>query len=108
MKNNIKTLYNPIPLKLFENYLDTLINRIFKILPLKEEKSQTVDVYIMNLLSELTGNYQLIAQIHNDSLYETVLANLQSLIGVQTNYRTIVLNTISVVEQIKTKYCKKE
>lgn len=108
MKNKIKTIYNPIPLELFENYLDTLVNRVFKILPLKEEKSPTVDIYIMNLLSELTGNYQLITQIHNDSLYETLLANLQLLIGMQENYRSIVLNTISVVEQIKTKYCKKE
>ena len=105
MKNEIKTLYNPIPLEMFENYLNNLVNRVFKILPLKEEKSLTVDIYIMNLLSELTGNYQLITQIHNDGLYETLLANLQSLVGLQKDYRSIVLNTISIIEQLKTKYC---
>ena len=94
MKNEIKTLYNSIPTNLHIRYLDSLIGRVFKILPLKEEGSETVDVYISNLLYELTGNKELIAYLNNDSRYEAILSNLQKLISLKENYRAVVFNTI--------------
>lgn len=101
MKNNIKTLYNDIPVNLHINYMDNLINRVFKILPLKEEKSDTVEAYITNLLYELTGNKELIIYLNNDSRYETILSNLQKLLSQDTNYRTLVFNTITLITQIR-------
>lgn len=101
MKNNIKTLYNNIPANLHVRYMDNLINRVFKILPLKEENSETVDVYIKNLLYELTGNKELIVYLNNDSRYEAVISNLHKLISLKENYRTVVFNTIALIEQIR-------
>ena len=101
MKNEIKTLYNSIPTNLHIRYLDSLIGRVFKILPLKEEGSETVDVYISNLLYELTGNKELIAYLNNDSRYEAILSNLQKLISLKENYRAVVFNTIALITQIR-------
>lgn len=101
MENDIKTLYNNIPVSLHIRYLDNLINRVFKILPLKEENSETVDVYIKNLLYELTGNKELIVYLNNDSRYEAVISNLHKLISLKENYRTVVFNTIALIEQIR-------
>lgn len=97
----MKTIYNNIPDNLHYNYLNNLINRVFKILPLKEENSPTVQTYIVSLLSELTGNKELIAVVNNDSRYETILSNLQSLVTEQEIYRTIVFNTINLIVQMK-------
>lgn len=105
--SEMQTIYNPIPENLYENYMNNLVNRIFKILPLKEENSDTIEVYITNLLYELTGNKELITVLQNDSQYETILANLQILISDNENYRSIVLGTIPIVNQLKNKYCKR-
>lgn len=101
MKNSIKTLYNDIPVNLHINYMDNLINRVFKILPLKEENSDTVEAYITNLLYELTGNKELIIYLNNDSRYEAILSNLQKLLSQDTNYRALVFNTITLITQIR-------
>lgn len=101
MKNSVKTLYNEIPVNLHINYMDNLINRVFKILPLKDEKSDTVEAYITNLLYELTGNKELIIYLNNDSRYETILSNLQKMLSQDTNYRTLVFNTITLITQIR-------
>ena len=101
MKNEIKTLYNSIPVNLHISYMDKLISRVFKILPLKEEKSDTVEAYITSLLYELTGNKELIIYLNNDSRYEAVLSNLQKLLSQDENYRTIVFNTITLITQIR-------
>lgn len=36
-------------------YLETVIDKMFKILPLYEENNETLDVYIESLVFELTG-----------------------------------------------------
>jgi hypothetical protein len=100
----IKTTYNLIPDELYINYMDNLVNRVFKILPLKDEKSETVDTYITNLLFELTGNQQLILFLHNDSQYEMLLSNLQGLLIDDNNYRSIILNCIPIIKSLKKKY----
>lgn len=76
----IKTKYNPIPEKLCQNYFETLINRFYKILPLKEEGSPTITQYISSLLSEMTGNKELITLIREDGQYLSLLGSLESLI----------------------------
>ena len=101
MKNEIKTLYNSIPVNLHISYMDKLISRVFKILPLKEEKSDTVEAYITSLLYELTGNKELIIYLNNDSRYEAILSNLQKLLSQDENYRTIVFINITLITQIR-------
>jgi hypothetical protein len=44
-------------------YLQKLIGRIFKILPLREENYDTLSDYISSLLVELHGNEQLINDV---------------------------------------------
>ena len=98
--SDIKTQYNSIPCQLHHNYLKNLINRVFKILPMKEEKSDTLDAYISALLQELTGNRDLILYLKNDSRYEMILSNLQSLQNDEVSYRATVFNTISIIKQL--------
>ena len=73
----IKTKYNPISEELCDNYFEVLVNRIYKVLPLKEEGSETLSVYIESLLSEMTGNKELIDYIRNDGQYLSVMNSLE-------------------------------
>ena len=50
---------NTIPKEAVNNYLSALINKVYKILPMKEEQSETLHCYLTGLRHELVGCYQL-------------------------------------------------
>ena len=49
----------PIPEEALTNYLNALINKVYKILPMTEENSETLQCYLTGLTHELVGCYQL-------------------------------------------------
>lgn len=75
----IETKYKPVPEKLCSNYFNILINKFYKILPLKEENSSTVDQYITSLLAEMTGGREVIKAIQHDGLYLMLVNTLEYL-----------------------------
>lgn len=75
----IETSYGQITEKLCDNYFGCLINKIYKILPLKEEQFPTVNQYIESLLFEMTGNKKIIASIREDGQYLAVIGTLENL-----------------------------
>lgn len=102
----IDTKYNPIPTKLCSNYFVILINRFYKILPLKEEASPTITQYITSLLSEMTGNKELIDLLQNDGQYLSLLGSLEYLMlcdNVKTCKREI-FKCIRIIEELNRKY----
>lgn len=48
-----------IPEEALTTYLKALIDKVYKILPMKEENSDTLTCYLTGLIHELTGCYQL-------------------------------------------------
>lgn len=104
----IETKYQPLPEKICENYFTILINRIYKILPLKEEHSPTVDVYIESLSNELTGGTNVIEEFNNDGMFLSILFALEYLINCSEipNCKREVFRCIKIVENLKDKYYK--
>lgn len=102
----IMTKYNPIPSELCENYFDILINRLYKILPLKEEESSTVVTYIESLLSEMTGGQEVILILENDGRFLSIINSLEYIrscddVGV---CKREIFKCIRIVETLKKKY----
>lgn len=60
-------------------YLDSLINRAFKILPLYEESNEGLFVYIQSLIYEVYGIRYVIKELGASSDYVMLLAILESL-----------------------------
>ena len=50
---------NGLPNKALKSYLHNLINKVYKILPMKEEKCETLNSYLLSLQNELIGCYKL-------------------------------------------------
>lgn len=50
---------NKLPDKALKSYLRNLINKVYKILPMKEEECATLTSYLCSLQNELIGCYQL-------------------------------------------------
>lgn len=71
--------YGNISDKLYEKYKNRLINSIYKILPMKEEDTSTIETYIESLVYELTGIDKLF--VGEDELQEilVIIAILENL-----------------------------
>lgn len=92
-------------LRLQYNYLCKLIDRIYKIIPLKEENVETVESYIRNITDEIMGNAELINSIDCDPRVMIITSTLFSIVGETEHgaYKRSVFKCIRYIEQLKDK-----
>lgn len=105
----IEVKYGLIPKESFCNYFEFLINKTYKILPLKEEKSKTLKSYLESLLRELLGNKELVTILVEEPQFITVLNTMQFLISEEYTVKVCkkeVFKCIRILEEINSKYFK--
>ncbi len=104
----IKTIYNDVlSEELIENYINSLVNCFFKILPMRENDEPSLDIYLKGLLREMSGCGSLVAALNNDPSYLTLLSILQSFVDnpdmdIQ-NVKRDVFRAISVCNKLAKK-----
>lgn len=98
----MNTKYGIIPEDILESYLNRLVSKIFKILPLKEEKCETLDAYIESLLTELIGNVDVLKGTKYDGDILSLVGTLSSLVSEDelSVYRQRVFKCIDIVKKI--------
>lgn len=93
---------------LLSNYFDQLINRFFKILPIRESEEKSLPVYVERLQRELFGCKELIPAMCTDDLYLTLLSVLQFLIDHPDcpvrDVRREVFGAINICNKLKSQY----
>lgn len=97
-----------VPRTLVCRYFRNLVNRFFKILPMREDGEPTLAVYTKSLQAELLGCEELIPELRENPHYLTLLAILQYLTdhpesGVPEVKRE-VFRAISICNQLKAEY----
>jgi hypothetical protein len=100
---NLDSLNN----QFFINYLDFLISKVFKILPISEEQPETLRDYLESLIIELKGNQSLISQIKCDANFLSLLGTLQYFVENDCSHRTIkkeVFKCINIIQGLQEKY----
>lgn len=105
----IEVNYGALPKESFCNYFNFLINKTYKILPMKEENSRTLKLYLESYLRELVGNQELVHVLVNEPQFITVLNTIQFLISEEYTVdvcRKEVFKCIRILEQINKKYFK--
>lgn len=103
----IKTKYESIPNQYFSNYLEFLVGRVWKILPMREENNQNLQEYMEGLQRELVGNMHLIDDLKYDGYFITLLNKIEFLINEEYTHevcRKEVFESINIIEKISTKY----
>ena len=65
--------------RLFENYFKTLVNQVYKILPMREAEMDSLQKYIWRLTAEIVGGAGLYPNLREDSYYASLLNILQYL-----------------------------
>lgn len=92
----------------YARYMEALVGRIFKILPLWEEESTTLSEYMKSLQLELVGLYNFEPGIRDDDMFLSIIATLQYLIDnpdckIGTVKRE-VFRTIRVCNNLRDRY----
>lgn len=70
----------PMDAAVLSNYLHSLVNHFFKILPIWENGEKTIGTYMRSLQSELLGCEELVEAIHGDPAFLSLVSILQYLI----------------------------
>jgi len=105
----IDVKYGTIPKENFCRYFEFLIDKTYKILPLKEENSDTLKAYLESYLRELIGNKELVKLLVDEHSFITVLNTMQFFISStysQKECKKEVFKCINILEKINEKYFK--
>ena len=100
----------PLSADILWKYLSTLVNLFFKILPIWEsgKQAESLNAYMRSLQAELLGCKELIAAIHDDPAFLSLIAILQYLIDNPTLDPLIVkreiFKSISICNKLKARY----
>lgn len=102
----------PMSAELFASYMRSLVDRFFKILPIKESESEygedSLDTYIHSLQAELLGCKELVVIVNEDPSFMSLINILQYLIdNPDCSVRTVkreVFRAISICNKLKAKY----
>lgn len=105
----IDVKYGKIPNEMFNNYLEYLINKLFKILPMKEQGVSTLHTYLQSLQIELIGSTELINAIKCDAQFLTLLNTIQFFIENEYDKKTCkreIFKCIHIIKNLQKKYIK--
>jgi hypothetical protein len=99
---NIKTLYGEVTKDQYDEYCRILLGKIFKILPMKEEKNPTLKKYIDSLLVELDGGKSMIENFGLSAEYISIINSIKGLQQVEDTeiVRSKVFECISLARKI--------
>ena len=98
---------NIIDNEFFLNYLNFLIGRVYKILPISESEPETLKSYLDSLILELTGSKDLILKLKKDASFLSLIATLQALSENQYSHNEIkreVFKSINIIKKLINKY----
>ena len=98
----------PMNATMLSGYMRSLVNRFFKILPIRESGEDSLETYMRSLQSELLGFKELIVAVHEDSEFVSLLNILQYLIDNPECPLVVVkrevFRAISICNKLKAKY----
>lgn len=103
----VETNHGAIPDDYLINYLKFLTGRVFKLLPMQEEKDDNLKKYMNSLQRELLGNKELIIELRDDNEFLVLLGKLEYLINNDVSdeiYRKDILDCVNLIGKIKERY----
>ena len=100
---------NKMPDKALKSYLQNLVNKVYKVLPMKEEQCATLTSYLLSLKNELIGCYNL-WQVLEDEPQFLAVVNIIEYLAVEEYDVAVckreVFKAIRLIESIMQKIVK--
>lgn len=101
----------PLSAVLLEHYFRNLVNQVYKILPMRENGTESLGKYIWRLEAELIGGQSLVDDLREDAYYGSLLNILQYLGDYgehcsNEQVKQLVFEGISLCEKLSRRYAK--
>lgn len=95
--------------RLLANYFCTLVNQVYKILPMRETEQKSLSKYVWRLEAELLGCNELFPSVKEDSYFASLLGILhylsESVDDCQPQkVKQLVFEAIGLCEKLKDRY----
>lgn len=84
--------------------LDDYVNKVFKILPMREEGCKTLDKYIASLLREFIGNHSLVKGLQYEPEFLSLIGILENLAMNDVSFevfRSDVFKSIAIIKKMQ-------
>lgn len=99
----------PVDTILLANYFGTLVNQVYKILPMRESSQESLPKYVWRLEAELLGCNSLLPSIKEDSYFASLLSILHYLSENSADcqiarVKQLVFEAISICEKLRDRY----
>lgn len=98
--------------RLIYNYLDTMVNSFFKILPIRESEAESLPVYLTSLQHELLGCEGLIHELNDDARFMRLMVMVQYLLDHPeasiADVKREVFKAIRICTQLRDQYGEAE
>lgn len=103
------TIYNvDVSREVINKRVNELINQFYKILPLRENESDTLSQYTSSLLREMLGMKRLLVEWRDDGQYASLLGILQYISDNPTCdvsvVKSDVFKAINIIKRLQKKY----
>lgn len=112
MKNYNTILDQPLSENLVKNYFKNLVNRYFKILPMRENNEPSLSKYLRSLRIELIGCKGVIPELREEPDFLTLLSILEYIIENPNcpidDIRSEVFHAISICKRLQKRAGKEE
>lgn len=92
--------------ELFENYLDSLVGRFYKIMPMHEDEDPTLQSYLEGLNRELSGVKSLVIVLNNNPYFMQLIGTVQYFIDNEFDKKICkkeVMKCIDISKKLKKK-----
>lgn len=100
-----------VPAEMVSQYLESLVGRFYKILPLKEDGEPSLVKYMESLQREMLGCTWIFPEIKYDELFLSLISTLQYLINIDCEVEIVkceVFKAIGICKKLNKKYCSRE
>lgn len=97
----------PIEREMLTKRLNGLVNKFYKILPIRESEEPTLNKYLLSLQREMLGSQSLIIALNNDERYLILMSILQYMLDNECSVdviRSEVFKAIGILKKLEQKY----
>lgn len=101
----METKYGQLPDELLISYVNGMIPKVYKMMPMKEKETDSLHSYMESTLSEFIGQKKLVYKLKDNEEFLSILGTLEGLLDQDDfkKFRSDIFKTIKLIEKLKIK-----
>lgn len=99
----METKYGQLPDEMLKVYVNGMIAKTYKMIPMHEQGTKSLPKYIEATLREFIGQKELVQELKNREEFLSILGVMESLLSQNdfTKFRSDVFKIINLIERLK-------